>query len=85
MCYSVRRVTRPEAPLERWAERIRAWRAGEEPEDAQRIAGKSTRLKSRDVYCYFDNDIKVKAPFDARRLIDKLGLGEGLVPFTWQK
>jgi uncharacterized protein YecE (DUF72 family) len=28
----------------------------------------------RDVYCYFDNDVKVRAPFDARRLIEKLGL-----------
>ena len=36
-----------------------------------------TPTSSRDVYCYFDNDIKVKAPFDARRWIDKLGLGEG--------
>jgi uncharacterized protein YecE (DUF72 family) len=26
-----------------------------------------------DVYCYFDNDAKVKAPFDARTLIGKLG------------
>jgi Protein of unknown function DUF72. len=24
--------------------------------------------KRRDVYCYFDNDAKVKAPFDALRL-----------------
>ncbi|HSN21936.1 MAG TPA: DUF72 domain-containing protein, partial [Usitatibacter sp.] len=31
--------------------------------------------KSRDVYCYFDNDAKVKAPFDAMRLTAKLGLG----------
>jgi len=29
---------------------------------------------SRDVYCYFDNDIKGKAPFDAQRLMQKLGL-----------
>jgi len=27
-----------------------------------------------DVYCYFDNDVKVRAPFDARRLIEKLRL-----------
>ncbi len=27
-----------------------------------------------EVYCYFDNDVKVRAPFDARRLIEKLGL-----------
>jgi uncharacterized protein YecE (DUF72 family) len=33
-----------------------------------------TPRKSRDVYCYFDNDAKVHAPFDARRLI---GLLEG--------
>ena len=70
-----------EAALARWAERIRIWRAGKEPEDAQRIAGPSTISKPRDVYCYFDNDIKVKAPFDARHLIDKLGLGAGLMPF----
>lgn len=29
---------------------------------------------SRDVYCYFDNDAKVKAPFDAQRLMARLGL-----------
>ena len=73
-----------EAALARWAARIRAWRAGGEPNDAQRIAGPSAPLKSRDVYCYFDNDIKVRAPFDARSLIDRLDLGEGLVPFSWQ-
>lgn len=72
-----------ETALDRWAKRIRAWREGGEPDDAQRIAASSIPLKSRDLYCYFDNDIKVRAPFDARSLIDKLGLGEGLVPFSW--
>lgn len=67
-----------DAALERWATRIRAWAAGKEPDDARRIASESAPVASRDVYCYFDNDIKVKAPFDARRLIDKLGLGAGL-------
>ena len=62
-----------------------AWSEGGEPDDAHRIADKSPVTTSRDVYCYFDNDIKVKAPFDARRLIDKLGLGDGLVPFAGQK
>src|SRR5207248_9745538 len=28
----------------------------------------------RDVYVYFDNDVKVKAPFDALNLMGKLGL-----------
>jgi uncharacterized protein YecE (DUF72 family) len=27
-----------------------------------------------DVVVYFDNDVKVRAPFDAKRLMDKLGL-----------
>lgn len=74
-----------EDALDRWVKRIRIWSKGGEPDDAQRIAGPSPKSENRDVYCYFDNDTKVKAPFDARRLIDKLSLGEGLVPFTWQK
>jgi uncharacterized protein YecE (DUF72 family) len=35
---------------------------------------KAKARKSRDVYCYFDNDAKVKAPFDAMKLGGKLGL-----------
>jgi uncharacterized protein YecE (DUF72 family) len=30
----------------------------------------------RDVYCYFDNDVKVKAPRDARRLIELVSTDE---------
>jgi uncharacterized protein YecE (DUF72 family) len=74
-----------ETALDRWAARIRAWSDGREPADARRIvAATGPKRASRDVYCYFDNDVKVKAPFDARRLIEKLGLEDGLVPFTWQ-
>jgi uncharacterized protein YecE (DUF72 family) len=64
-----------EESLDRWAERIRSWSKGSEPDDARRISSQPTRpRRSRDVFCYFDNDIKVKAPFDAKRLIEKLGL-----------
>jgi len=43
--------------------------------DARLISRRQCRPRpSRDVYCYFDNDIKVKAPFDAQRLMAKLGL-----------
>ncbi len=59
--------------LERWAGRIAAWSKGAEPPDARRIAdAKAPKRASRDIYCYFDNDIKVKAPFDAARLIEKV-------------
>jgi uncharacterized protein YecE (DUF72 family) len=63
-----------DAALERWAQRIRAWSEGREPDDAQRICERPPRARaSRDVYCYFDNDAKVHAPFDALQLMRKLG------------
>jgi uncharacterized protein YecE (DUF72 family) len=63
-----------DAALDRWAERIRKWRDGKEPRDARRIGENQRRVKSRDIYCYFDNDVKVRAPFDADRLMQKLGV-----------
>lgn len=63
----------PEA-LDRWAERITTWSTGDEPGDAQRIGGPATGGRARDIYCYFDNDIKVHAPFDAQGLMSRLGL-----------
>jgi uncharacterized protein YecE (DUF72 family) len=73
-----------EEALERWAARIRAWSEGSEPADAQLISQAAPPERTRrDVYCYFDNDVKVKAPFDARRLIEKLGLEDGLEAFAW--
>jgi uncharacterized protein YecE (DUF72 family) len=62
--------------LDRWAARINAWRAGGELPDARKIAPglAPPPRKSRDVYCYFDNDMKVKAPYDAKRLIEKVGV-----------
>ena len=63
-----------DAALDRWADRIRAWSRGGEPKDAHRVTSKpAPRRSSRDVYCYFDNDAKVKAPVDAEALIGKLG------------
>ena len=68
----------PEA-LDRWAERIRLWTCGEQPTDAQLIdPQRQVPRRSRDAYCYFDNDIKVRAPYDARSLLERLGLTEHL-------
>jgi len=73
-----------EVALNRWAKRIREWSEGKEPKDVKHISNVSpSQRASRDVYCYFDNDVKVRAPFDAKRLIEKLGLADGLVPFRW--
>src|SRR5437899_1112282 len=55
-----------EEAIDRWAERIRAWHSGSQPDEGKRISGtKPPQRTSRDIYCYFDNDVKVMAPFDA--------------------
>jgi uncharacterized protein YecE (DUF72 family) len=53
--------------LRAWARRLQAWRTGDEAEGFH--AGPPARKRKRDVYVYFDNDAKVRAPFDARALI----------------
>ena len=61
--------------LKRWGDRIQLWRQGDQPADAHLASEKRPRArKSRDVYCYFDNDIKVRAPFDARTLLTRFDL-----------
>jgi uncharacterized protein YecE (DUF72 family) len=70
--------------LDNWAARIDAWSKGGQPDDAKLVSEQAPpSRKSRDVYCYFDNDIKVKAPFDSRKLLRRLGLEEGLVELDW--
>lgn len=67
--------------IDRWAERIHTWATGGQPKEGTRISDKAPpKRASRDVYCYFDNDIKVKAPIDARRLIARLKLKLDLLP-----
>ena len=60
--------------LDEWAARVTAWAGGGTPHG--RCAGTaSAEICSRDVYVYFDNDAKVRAPFDARGLrtrVDRL-------------
>lgn len=66
--------------LKRWGDRIDAWSHGKQPGDAQLIAPrlKPKARKSREVFCYFDNDIKVRAPYDARSLLQRFHLDESL-------
>jgi uncharacterized protein YecE (DUF72 family) len=64
-----------EEALDDWARRVHAWSEGHEPKDAERIGGPATARKSgRDVFVYFDNDIKVKAPKNAAELVARLHL-----------
>lgn len=62
--------------LDRWAARVRAWAAGGEPDDARRLGPPAAPAPGgRDVYVYFDNDAKVRAPVDAMALAARLGVG----------
>jgi uncharacterized protein YecE (DUF72 family) len=60
--------------LDHWAARIKLWGQGLEPNDAQLIERNAgpPRAKARDVFVYFDNDAKVRAPVDARSLRAKV-------------
>ena len=62
-----------EESLDQWSVRVHAWLRGKEPEDAERvIQEKGPRRPARDVFVYFDNDTKVRAPFDAKSLTARM-------------
>lgn len=58
--------------LKFWSERIKAWKKGKEPPDRLTISDDIPAPIERDVYVYFDNDAKVRAPIDAKGLISLL-------------
>jgi uncharacterized protein YecE (DUF72 family) len=63
-----------DAALDHFAARIKLWAQGFEPNDA-RLIDLDTRPApdgGRDVFAYFDNDAKVRAPVDARSLRARL-------------
>lgn len=53
--------------LDVWAERVVKWARGEQAE-GRRASVETADVRARDVYVYFDNDAKVRAPFDAQGL-----------------
>jgi uncharacterized protein YecE (DUF72 family) len=71
-----------DAELDHWADRIRQWAKGRQPDDAATItatgADELPGQNGREVFVYFDNTLKINAPFDARRLMERLGIVGGL-------
>ncbi|TCV58543.1 uncharacterized protein YecE (DUF72 family) [Neorhizobium sp. R1-B] len=62
--------------LDRWAHLVAEWVKGRDPKEAQRVLPPSpSRAHGRDVYVYFDNDVKVRAPRDAESLAVRLNSG----------
>ena len=60
-----------DAAIADWARRVRIWSAGGTPGDLDRLAAPAPKRK-RDVFIYFDNDLKVRAPHDAKALEKRL-------------
>ncbi len=59
--------------IEQWAERVTAWATGGDSNDGDFASTKkAAKRKTRDVYVYFDNDAKVRAPRDAKKLQARL-------------
>ncbi len=72
-----------EQALDLWARRVVTWARGgtpsaaagegvEEPNPARLVSGNQAKARPRDVFVYFDNDAKVRAPFDAMQLRAKV-------------
>ena len=62
--------------LNRWAEKLKAWKGGGQPAAPELLLPEvpPAKRKSRDVYVYFDNDVKVRSPRDAMGLAARMGI-----------
>lgn len=68
-----------DAQLAGWGERIRAWSAGGMPDGVATLSTEPPpAAASRNVFCFFDNTMKVHAPENALKLARWLRLDEAL-------
>lgn len=66
--------------LDDWARRFRSWGKSRSPRDIDRLSAAKARVKVKDIFVYFDNDMKVRAPFDALKLAKRLKVNAGPPP-----
>jgi uncharacterized protein YecE (DUF72 family) len=57
--------------LNAWAKKVKVWSLGGDA-NAHPIGPPARKRASRNIFVYFDNDIKVHAPFDAKKLAEKV-------------
>jgi uncharacterized protein YecE (DUF72 family) len=62
--------TRP--ALDAWSQRARLWAAGGEPQDLPRVEAAGRKSVARDVFLFFINGAKERAPAAATALIERL-------------
>lgn len=58
--------------LDTWAKRVADWARGGEAEGDHASMKPAPKRAARDVYVYFDNDMKVRAPVDAKGLMERV-------------
>jgi uncharacterized protein YecE (DUF72 family) len=58
--------------LNTWATRVVSWAEGDEAKGPRASKKPPSKCAARDVFVYFDNDAKVRAPFDALALTQKV-------------
>ncbi len=59
--------------LDIWANRVVAWAQGGEADNGRKASTRNAAKRKRsDVFVYFDNDMKVRAPFDAEQLSQRV-------------
>ncbi len=59
--------------LDAWSRRVKLWAAGDEPKDLDRADAKTRASKApRDVFVYFINEGKVRAPAAAMALMERV-------------
>lgn len=58
--------------LDFWSKRIKLWKKGLEPRDRLTLTDERPLVIERDVYVYFDNDAKARAPANAKSLLQRL-------------
>jgi uncharacterized protein YecE (DUF72 family) len=62
----------PTAQIDRWADRVRCWAAGDAPTDLPPLLAGQARAERRDVFVYFINGFKVANPAAAQALMQRL-------------
>ena len=62
----------PPKELDAWADRLKTWAQGGQPDDLPRIDSKDAPKKPRDVFAYVIHEGKVRAPAGAMELIERL-------------
>lgn len=61
-----------EKSLKWWAARLRTWQKGQVPHPDYSLGEQAAKKIKRDAFVYFDNDVKVHAPYDAQELMKYL-------------